>query len=149
MKKFFVKHGWFVALLVLVVCIVYFLDVQRNKGIATTGSNPESAETASQDSLDYDSFEIISKDSLIYSVLPTIFNDPAFKMGVCEAPSEFPVIDDEENTLDASITATPVDFTEYYKKCFGKHKSDQVIITAVQTPEKGKLRWHIRVHKKK
>ena len=149
MKKFFVKHGWFVALLVLVVCIVYFLDVQRNKGIDTTGSNPESAGTASQDSLDYDSFEIIPKDSLIYSVLPTIFNDPAFKMGVCEAPSEFPVIDDEENTLDVSITATPVEFTEYYKKCFGKHKSDQVIITAVQTNEEGKLRWHIRVHKQK
>lgn len=149
MKKFFVKHGWFAALLVLVVCIAYFLDAQKNKGIATIGSKPESTEVVPKDSLDYDSFEIIPEDSLIYSVLPDIFYDPAFEMGVCKAPTEFPVIDDEENTLDASITATPVDFTEYYKKCFGKHKSDQVIITAVQTPEEGKLRWHIRVHKKK
>ena len=149
MKKFFVKHGWFVVLLVLVFCIVYFLDAQRNKGIATTGSNPESIEVGPKDSLDYDSFEIIPEDSLIYSVLPDIFHDPSFEMGVCKAPSEFPVIDDEKNTLDASITATPVEFTEYYKKCFGNQKSDQVIITAVQTPKDGKLRWHIRVHKQK
>ena len=148
MKKFFENGWWGPSLLVLVLCIGNLFDAQRNKGIAT-GSNSESAETVSQDSLDYDSFEIISEDSLIYSVLPDIFYDPAFEMGVCKAPTEFPVIDDEENTLDASITATPVNFTEYYKKCFGKHKSDQVIITAVQTNEEGKLRWHIRVHKQK
>lgn len=148
MKKFFVKHGWFVALLVLVLCIAYFLDAQRNKGIATTGSNPESAETASQDSLNYDSFEIISEDSLIYTVLPEVFNDPSFELGEAEAPTEFPVFSDK-HVHNASITATPTEFTEYFKKNFGKYNSDQVIITAVQSHEAGKLRWYMRVHEKK
>ena len=70
-------------------------------------------------------------------------------MGICEVPSKFPVIDDLENTFDVSITATPTEFATYYKKNFGKHKSDQVIITAVQMSEKGKLRWHIRAHGEK
>ena len=138
MEKFF-KNGWGIALILgIALCVVTILYM-----------NEKSKEVVATDALNYESLEIIPEDSLIYSVLPDIFYDPAFEMGVCKAPTEFPVIDDEENTLDASITATPVDFTEYYKKCFGKHKSDQVIITAVQTPEEGKLRWHIRVHKKK
>ena len=138
MEKFF-KNGWGIALILgIALCVVTILYM-----------NEKSKEVVATDALNYESLEVISQDSLIYSVLPTIFNDPAFKMGVCEAPSEFPVIDDEENTLDVSITATPAEFATYYKKNFGKHKSDQVIITAVQTPEKGKLRWHMRAHEEK
>lgn len=138
MEKFF-KNGWGIALILgIALCVVTILYM-----------NEKSKEVVATDALNYESLEVIPEDSLIYSVLPDIFYDPAFEMGVCEAPSEFPVITDQENTLDASITATPTEFAAYYKKCFGKDKSDQVIITAVKTPEEGKLRWHVRAHGKR
>ena len=92
--------------------------------------------------------EVISQDSLFRSMLPTFFYDHSFEMGLCEAPVEFPVINNEDENIDGGITATPKEFANYFKKHYCKDTCDQVIITAVKAPELGQLRWHIRMHKK-
>ena len=135
MEKFF-KSGWaFAFIFGLALCIVTILyTIERRKELPTN-STPEKV-------------EVISQDSLFRSMLPTFFYDHSFEMGLCEAPVEFPVINNEDENIDGGITATPKGFANYFKKHYCKDTCDQVIITAVKAPELGQLRWHIRMHKK-
>ena len=144
MKKFF-TNGWATTLLACVIlCVVVVCNYWP-----TVNSDPSKNEGIENVFTISEQLSSLPQDSVMLYALPNVFFVPSLEMGIGEQATSFHAYTDLEGTLDASISATPTEFAEYFIKCFNYQKTDQVLITAVDINKENQLRWHIRLHVKK